>query len=236
MITLCTPEEQTPFLASKWQHIQFLISKSEMQDLLDALSPVHLFSSMGVGNLSEQVISPSSFLKVYGDYLDALTGSEHLQDSSFRFYFTLLLSQYEEAVQGVKLQENKTMIKPKLPLIQCQLHRFDYSKIDNKIRAHVFGTDTISWGLQASYPQFFQDPKTRVVYQAFDEKAFPNASLFHKFRRWIRAHTLPACFVKDGQRISSSMRIGKGCFSWISSHKDLQRKGLEVFHYPAISH
>ena len=231
LIRHCTPQEAYPFLASKWLHIQFLIDKEEMRNLLQTLSPIYLFSTMGIKPPSENAISSDSFLKHYGEYVELLKSASRPVDQDFRFYFTSVITSSTDAVQAVQVGENREIIRPFLPVLQMQLHRFDYSKLDGKIRPMVLGKDTISWGLQVSYPQLFQDPVTRKTEAANNAVRFPNASLFRTLQLWIRAHTLPTAFIAQGVRVNTSIRIGKKCFDWIECHPELKERGLTIYHY-----
>lgn len=231
LIRQCTPQEAYPFLASKWLHIQFLIDSEEMKLLLQALHPVFLFSTMGIQQAGKNALSIEHFLERYSDYIELLKGATRPQDQDFRFYFTLIMAATLDGVQALLVGENREIIRPFLPVLQMQLHRFDYSKVDGKIRPMVLGKDTISWGVQISYPQLFQDHVTRKVHAANNAALFPNAALFRKLQLWIRAHTLPTAFLAKGVRINSPIRIGKECLHWIECHPELKERGLTIYNY-----
>jgi hypothetical protein len=235
LIEKFSPQQAIAFLASKWQHVQFLLDDEEMRCLLEELEKVFgkllIFSSMGVHPFSEQSITKEQFLNVYAAYVAALKEGQKVEDEKFRFYFTSLFSSTEKALQVVEIAKDKTVVKPVLPLIQLQLHRFDFSSKDEKVRPQVFGKETISWGIQASYPQLYQDRVTREVFSCLESARFQNASLFRALKLFLRAHSLPVKFVKEGKKIASPLRLGKQCFSWIHQHQELREKGLEVYRY-----
>jgi hypothetical protein len=217
-----------PLQASKWLHIQFLIDSEEMKELFSVLSPFVHFSVMGVTEQGGNRLEHQQFLEAYQRYIATLKEGKSPQDSDYRFFFTGILTKTEETVTVLPLPDNREMVRPILPCIQMQLHRFDYSKVDHEIRPMVLGKETISWGVQCSYPQLFQDPETAAVLNALDETLFPNASLFRAMREWIRRHSDPTPFIIQGKKEVVPIRLGKMCRSWIGSHKELQLHGLKI--------
>ncbi len=95
----------------------------------------------------------------------------------------------------------------------------------------VQSSDSISWGVQFSYPQLFQDPHTRKVVKIADQDAFENTALFTSLMQWMRSHTLPTPFVVNGVRTNSSIRVGKRALSWVGSLVQLQQKGIDIFSF-----
>jgi hypothetical protein len=224
-----TAQEAIPFLASKWLHLQFLLEVDELAQLLTALGPMQLFSTMGVMPIGKSEITKESFLDTYGRYVAILQRGELIDDALFRFAFTSVMTASEEALQALDVRPGYEIIRPCLPVIQLQLHRFDYSKVDGKFRPMVFGQHTISWGLQASYPQLMQDPVTRKTLQPLDPEQCANATLFRALQQWIRHHTQPTPFKIADKKVMVPIRIGKGCFNWIHAHKELRERGLEIW-------
>ena len=228
----CSPKEAIPFLASKWLHIELLVDVDEMKDLFQELDPVFLFSTMGIQAVGGSALSVEQFLGQYGRYVELLRSGKVVIDDEFRFAFTTLITRSLNAVQAIQIGENREIISPILPIVQMKLHRFDFSSIDHKIRPLVFGPNTISWGLQISYPQLFQDPISRQIEQANLSDRFENAALFRTIQLWMRKHTLPVPFLIDGKRVNATIRIGKKCLGWIHAHAELQKRKLvvEVLH------
>ncbi len=58
----------------------------------------------------------------------------------------------------------------------------------------VLSRKSVTWGLQFSYPQLYQDPRTRQIFKVTDTPEFPNTALFSKLQKWIRSETLPTPF------------------------------------------
>ncbi len=224
-----TPKNAPQFFASKWLHIQFLIDPEEMQDLFQALGEVFIFSTMGIKPQGENLIPTALFLEQYRRYTDLLKAQESIDDDLFRFYFSAVITREQDALLAIDVGNNREIIRPLKPILQVKLHRFDYSYLDGKIRPSVFGKDTIAWGIEISYPQLYQDPLTRICVKATDPALFPNAELFKQVQHWIRANTVPTPFLAQNVRIRCPIRIGKKCFEWIDSHKELKARKLAVF-------
>jgi len=227
------PKDAPQFFASKWLHIQVLIDSEEMQDLFHTMGEFLIFSTMGIKPVGENQISKAHFLEQYGRYIDLLKAQKSIDDDALRFYFSAVLTRSEEALLAIDVGNNREIIRPLKPILQMKLHRFDYSYVDGKIRPSVLGKDTVSWGVEISYPQLYQDPVTRVCEKATNPLFFPNAELFKKVQLWIRANTLPTPFVAQDVRIRCPIRIGKKCFAWIDCHKELKERNLKVVRYSA---
>lgn len=224
----CSPKEAPIYLASKFLHFELLIEKEDFDRFFEALGEVFLFSTLGVQLKGQNAISKERFLATWQDYIDDLRHGKAIDDSKFRFAFTLLLTSYNDALRAIAIGDDKEIITPYEPAIQLQLHRFGYSTIDGKFRPMVFGEKSVSWGVRLSYPQLFQYPETRQVMDALDEEKFPNAKLFNSLRYWIRHNTQAVPFLVEGKRVNIPMRISKGCFSWINNHKELIDRGLSI--------
>jgi hypothetical protein len=91
----------------------------------------------------------------------------------------------------------------------------------------VFGINSISWGIQFSYPQLYQDENCQIqVVKPGPE--FPNTVLFQKMQRWIRQHTIPTPFLTPYQRINAPIRMGRQVLNWINNHPQLKAKNLSI--------
>ena len=215
-------------MASKWLHLPLLIDVQEMSSLLDHLGEVYLFSTMGVQPVGKNTLFREQFLEAWQQYIASLR-SEKIDEHYFRFFMTLALTKTVDAVVFIDAGDGREMIRPVLPVVQTQMHRFSYSTEDKKFRSMVFGPNTISWGIQFSYPQLFQDPVQRNIEQALNER-FVNSTLFRALQEWVRRHTVPTPFFVEGKKVNVPIRLGKNCFSWINTHHDLVKRGLTVSH------
>jgi hypothetical protein len=132
-----------------------------------------------------------------------------------------------ETLYAIQVGE-KQLIKPIKPIIQLQAHHFFYSSLDGKFHPMVLSQESISWGLQFSYPQLFQDPKTKTIAKVVDSEEFPNTDLFSRLQKKMRECSLATPFIIDGMRVNSPIRIGKQARTWINQHPQLQHRGIKV--------
>ena len=214
-------DEQSPLQASKWQHIPVLLDLSELTALIKEIMPVRLFHIGSLRTEEELECTVEQFLANYTDYISLLRGEAAVEDHPYRTAFTLALTENLDAVYVVELANGKCIARPYAPVIQLQLHRLSFSSVDRKVRSMVHGENTISWGIQFSFPQLYLDPQTKRVLTGKEFSETPNARKFRLLQRWVRHNSLPTPFLIDGQRVNSPIRLGKTCFSWIAHHPDL---------------
>jgi len=217
--------QDPPYQASKWQQIQLLIETSELQDLFQEMGNVSLYQLGGVLSPGEGVVSQEEFLTAYTNYLDHLKKGQLPEKTPL---FTCAISGDQKALYAVKVANGKQLIRIRRPVIQVQEHLFDYSRDDNKFRSMVFGLESVTWGLQFSYPQLFTDPKTHAIQNVLRDGGFPNTKLFKKLQKWVRQNTLPTPFIVQGKKTNSPIRLGRGCCEWINKHPQLKSKGIKV--------
>lgn len=227
-----SPKMAPLFLASKWVHFDFLVETDELKKLFVHLSePFYLFSTMGVQPKGTSLIALETFFDAWQRYIEALRARNQIVDNDWRFFFTACMTCDLGAIRRVEIPGMREIIIPYEPLMQMQIHRFSYSRSDNKIHPQAYGMDTVSWGVRLSYPQIFQYPHTRKVEDAQDEAIFKNAHFVPKVRAWLREVSVPTPLLIDGVRHNVPMRLGKGCFSWIANHFDLVRKEIGVHNF-----
>ncbi len=221
------PKEAPTYMASKWIHLDLLVSTEKMKSLFDSFGePLHLFSALGVAKKGDHELSVSLFLEVWQRYIDTLKEGSIPNDADFRFYFTAAITKTLTAIRAIDVGNDKEIIIPYEPVIQMQIHRFNYSAQDGKFHSMSFGKESISWGIRLSYPQLYQFPDTRQIEDALDAARFVNAELFAKLRGWVRANTQPTPFVVNGNKVYDPMRIDKECLGWIANHAQLKACGL----------
>lgn len=196
-----------------------------MVSLCDALSPFFLFS-VGEVVLQEEIeISKELFLSTYARYICALKEGKILEDKRVRRIFSSALTSSSDCLYKMAVRENGWLVKVRQPLIQLQCHAFFFSSLDQSFHPMILAKESISWGIQFSYPQIFQDPHTQKMEKV---SGFSNTELFRRLIRWLRNETQPALFLWEGKKIASTMRIGKMCRSWVHCHPQLKEKGLCV--------
>jgi len=214
-----------PMQASKWLKIQLLADLSEMESLFTALEDFSIFISGAVmpkgGDITQQ-----QFLKVYSHYIEALKQGQIPSESTYRQMFGASLTKDPEALFVVPVGADRQLLRIGRPVLQLQPHSMDYSPLDGKFRAMVYGLESILWGIQFSYPQLYQDPETKEPLNV-DER-FPNTVLYKNLQRWVRNHTMPTPFLVDGKKVNVPIRLGKKCLPWINKHPQLLLKGIVV--------
>lgn len=213
--------------ASKWLQSQVLLSGDEMETLFEALGSFYIYQIGSVLKRGEEWVPRQIFLDKYRDYVAALQQGQIPEDSLYSPFFSSVFTTTSEALYAISIGDDQQLIRISRPVIQLQAHRMDYSSADGKFRSMTYGTESILWGIQFSFPQLFQDNRSLEIKQV-SGLAFPNASLFQILQRWVRHHTVPTPFLVDGVKINVPMRLGKQCFSWINQHPQLKKKGLFV--------
>ena len=123
------------------------------------------------------------------------------------------------------LSNGKYLIKQKRPVIQLQRHHFIFT---DSFHSGVISKESITWGIQFSYPQLFLDPKTKQIGKVEKNDTFPNTELFSRLAKWVRDNTVATPFVYEEKKMNQPMRLGKECFVWINHHPGLKKRGLYV--------
>ncbi|MBS4167067.1 Uncharacterized protein NEOC65_002173 [Neochlamydia sp. AcF65] len=215
-----------PYQASKWLSVAMLIEEAEIQALFQALGDFKIFSIGRVEESGEGQISHEVFLSNYNHYLHLLKSRQTHEMEHFRSFFTSVLTFSADYLYALSIGNDRQLIRIAKPVVQLQLHTLDYSVADNKFRSMVLGKEPVSWGLQFSYPQLYQDPQTHAIYKVGE--AYTNTALFRLIQQWQRKYTVPTPFLVKEKLINVPMRIGKECFSWINQHPQLESRGLQV--------
>lgn len=219
--------QKPPLQVSKWLDLPVLLDADEMASLFQQLQPFYIFLTSAVVKKGEGFISSEHFLKKYSEYIEEIKNGKIINEDLFRTIFSAIFTTSTECLYSLTLADDKELLRIEKPVVQLQPHRIHFSKEDFKFRSMNFGMDTISWGIQFSYPQLFQDQQ-KNVHKTKDSEEFPNTKLFQGIQQWVRYHTVPTPFIVNGNRVNVPMRLGKHCFSWINHHPHLQTLGLSV--------
>ncbi len=212
VLRISNPSVEGTLCVSKWIKIQVLLDLSEMEELIRHLQPFYCLDTSRVVSSFEH-----DFLEDYKLYL------KDLKTPVRSCIWTTSL----DPLYAMKVGEDKYLIKSLLPTIQIQAHQFFYSDLDKKFHPMVLSKESISWGIQFSYPQLYQDPKTQAFHKCSD---LPNTQLFLKLTKWLREYSCPTPFMAEGKKVHVPIRIGLKVFSWIKDHPQLKARGLEVCH------
>lgn len=227
-LRISTAQKEGILQASKWLKVQILLDHEEMQDLLRNLGDMHFVIVSGPVCGKDVMQTADTFLTQYTKYIQLLQQGHIPDDKEFRQIFSSSMSATLDSFYAIQTGPEKYLVKPLKPVIQLQAHDFFYSELDGKFHPMVLSKDSVSWGLQFSYPQFFQDPKTRQIVKTTDPTLFPNTSLFKTLMRSIRSSSLPTPFAVKGVRTNSPIRIGKKVLQWIHQHPQLKNKGIQI--------
>ncbi|MDN3506986.1 MAG: hypothetical protein P0S96_07140 [Simkaniaceae bacterium] len=222
-LDLSTPEKEGQLQVSKSRKLPILLDTSEMQALFQNLEPFHIFDVARPVNLDEAEISKEDFLKSYALYIQGIKEGNLIEENLP--LFSSIFTSSPEVLYAMELKNGKVLIKPRLPVVQLQRHHFVYS---DAFHSGVMGTDSITWGIQFSYPQLYLDPKTKSIGKVDRSEKFPNTLLFQRLAKWVRDHTSATPFEIEGKKVNQPMRLGKNSFSWINQHPGLKKKGLHV--------
>ncbi|NGX46314.1 MAG: hypothetical protein K940chlam2_01503 [Chlamydiae bacterium] len=216
-LRISTPEVEGTLHVSKALKSQLLLDAEEMRALFDHLPPFALF------NVSQPVplekVRFDDFLEKYAVYVEGIKQGALIDEAPLRPYFSALLATDPSALYAQEVAGGRVLVRPLEPVVQLQGHHFLFSEEQKKFLPAVRGQGSITWGIQISCPQLYQDPKTQEVKKV--ERDVPNAALYHTLARWLRSHTLPTPFLFEGERLNAPIRLGKRCFAWINNHPQL---------------
>ena len=223
---LSTPAQEGVLRVSKWLKFQVLLDEEEMAELLQVLDPLKIFIVSQLVTKENCEISPADFLEKYTTYAAALKQGQLPDEATLRPVFSSLFTATSDILYAQEVRADTFLIKAIKPVIQLQAHHFFVSAIDGKFHPMVLSEESVTWGLQFSYPQLAQDPKTSAFAKVVDSPDFPNTAPFLRLAKWLRRKSSPTPFWYRGVKTYVPMRLGKKCFGWIAHHPQL--KGLEV--------
>lgn len=210
-LRLSTPALEGVFQGSKYLKYHVLASKEELAQLFDSSFSIYLLTGLTDG----QPIDPAFFLAEYGSWIEELKQGRAPTDGALRRLLACAFAEEADALWKQAAPGNRYLIKIGKPIVQVQAHFFTYSPIDAVFRPMTCSQAGIFWGLQFSFPQIAQDPKTL---EFFEVEPSP---LWQRIKQWVKDATRPTPFVVDGKKTNVPIRLGKNCFSWINNHPQL---------------
>lgn len=223
----CTPQNTPKYSASKWIHLPFLVDAEDFKGLFSTLGESIFLRSSGVYREEDVFISKGDFIEHFQRYVHDLQHGPIL-DAHYKPLFSLYWSRSESTLGLIDVGDGRVCSTQLLPNIVLQLHRFQYSLTDGQFRRQVFGPDTISWGLQASFPTLVQDPKTRAIQKVLLDPHCENRALWMQFQKWLKASTRPVSFEINGIRKTVPFRISPAALNWVDHHYELKEKSITV--------
>jgi hypothetical protein len=213
---------------SKWIKSQVLLDDEEMEALLKELAPLSIFIVSQPVTRDLYTVSSTDFLKKYRDYVVALKRGEVPQEAPLRPYLSSIFTATPEILYAQEVRPQSYLIRALKPVIQLQVHHFFVSDVDGRVHPMVLSDESVTWGIQFSYPQLYQDPKSCDFFKVNESTDFPNTALFMKLIRWLRRESRPTPLSFRGVKTYTPIRLGKKCFSWIHNHPRLVSKGIGV--------
>lgn len=219
---ISTVEQEGLFRASKWLKHAFLLSQDELEDFFSMINPSFLLSSSALTTLSNWQVSFSELQDKYQELLGWMQQHPTLPPPPLRRFFSLMLSTSLDTFYAVNLGD-KAAIKPSLPVIQIQMYHCFFSSMDRQLRPMVVSPESFAWGLQISYPQIYEDPRTHQYSKVLLDPKFPNSEPFKEMVSWLRKHTRLAPLQEKEVKVYAPFRIGKKSLSMKESHVGLQK-------------
>ena len=214
-----TLAQEGQYQGSKYLKVQVLCDGDELEQWIDGSFSIYPLTGFSDGN----PISPEIFLQEYRCWIEELKQGRLPTDQALRRLLACAFAEDPKALWKQEVPGGRYLIKMGKPLIQVQAHFFTYSSIDAVFRPMTMGQSSIFWGLQFSFPQIYQDPKTMEFFEV------DPSPLFQKMKQWVRDATRATPFVVDGKRTNVPIRLGKNCFSWIHNHPQLIQQQIGVY-------
>ncbi len=216
-------EKEGTYQASKWLKIPMLLDGMEMKSLFDFLGQHWIFPMTGFSDGSS--IPTAFFVSEYAGWIEGLKQGITPKDADLRRVLASALTGDLDSLwlQPIASRENQYLVKVSQPVVQMQAHFVHFSSVDGEFRSMSISKESIFWGIQCSFPQVVQDPKTMDICQIKPDR------IFLMIREWVRENTRPTPFLIEGEKKNVPIRLGKQCFSWIHHHPDLQARGLKIY-------
>ncbi|MCB1107056.1 MAG: hypothetical protein KDK76_03055 [Chlamydiia bacterium] len=225
---LSHPKVEGVMHASKWLSHRALLDSGEMGALLSALPTFSIYNVSEIVDLQKARISIEDFLVSYVDYAATIKAGLVPDEKYLKPYFSAAISASSRPLYAMKVKEGKYIIKVKEPVIQLSFHHFTFSHEQKAFHSMVHSRESVTWGLQFSYPQLYSNSITNDVIEIYKDRENPNTKLFQILAKWMRANTTPAPFLLDGTPINATFRLGKLAKGWIHTHPQLAKIGLSL--------
>ncbi len=220
---LSSVESEGLMNCSKWLRHAVLLELSEIKDLLDSLGECFILPGTGLVAEDNWRIDKEELLSKYAEYLECIKSSAEAPPSLLKRFFTMMISPEDRDFYAVKAGESKYLIKACFPVIQVQLYHCFISRFDKKIHPMALSKDSFFFGLQFSYPQIYEDPKTHLFSKVLLEKKFSSSLVFKKLAQWLRQNTRPVPLMIQESRVPAPFRMGKKSQELVNSHLGFQK-------------
>ncbi len=223
-LRVSTPEAEGVYQGSKYLKYQVLCDAAELKNLFARLESFSIYplTALGPGAPMDR----DHFIEVYGTWIEMLKAGRVPTDTELKSLLACVFTAESDSLWKQEIPGGRYIVKMGRPVVQVQAHFFSYSTLDAVFRPMTMGSNSIFWGLQFSFPQIYQEPKTMELREV-DESL--EAELFQKIKQWVRDETRATPFVVDEKKTNVPIRLGKNCFSWIHNHPQLILQNIGVY-------
>ncbi len=208
---------------SKWLKHAALLESSALRDLLAEMGPLFFLPASGIVLEDSWRTSQDDFLARYDSYIESLLVTKAFPSAETRRFFSLMLSPSLDDFYAIKTGEGRFALKACKPVIQVQLYHAFISSFDHQIHSMALSPGSFAFGLQISYPQIYEDPKTHQFSKVLTSEEFASSLPFKKMVQWFRKNTKPAVLFIDQQRVCAPFRVGKEGRDFVGLHVELQK-------------
>lgn len=198
--------------------------KSFILYILEASPEAILFDTQKVLLCNEGLHPLTDLIDSYYEYITALLRNEAYSSPLFSY----ALSETDTIFASLALSDNRQLIRTLKPPIQLQPHSFYYSAESQNFYSMVFGEQSLSFGVQISYPLLYQDPESGEAIEIQKAASFPNFALFQKIRFYIRHNTVPLSLAVEGKKMNLPIRVGKKALSLSARYFQLRSAPFHV--------
>ena len=153
---ISTPALEGQFQAAKWIKIQALVDETELALLFQ--EPFLIYPLSGTFPRSAFPMKKETYLEIYKSWIDALKSNTVPKEN--RDINAVAWMRSSDSLWLQQIPGDRYMAKPCEPFVQVQIHQMGYSDVDQEFRPMILSQNSIFWGLQFSFPQVYQDPKT----------------------------------------------------------------------------
>jgi hypothetical protein len=184
LLRISTPANEGVMRASKWLKHQVLLDAEEMRDLFAALAPFEIFVVSEPVTEQTMMVEKEDFLRAYEGYAETLKAENSPDESGLRRYFSSI---FLSPVKLYAMEAGKERLLVKT-LARASTAAPPLFRFGNRweVSSHGPGKDSITWGVQFSYPQLLSIRSHRSLQRWSTLPNFPTA-LYQRLAKWLRA-------------------------------------------------
>ena len=157
-LRVSTPEAEGVYQGSKYLKYQVLCDAAELKNLFARLESFSIYplTALGPGAPMDR----GHFIAVYGTWIEMLKVGRVPTDAELKSRLACVLTSVWGSRWKREMPGGRYIVKMGRPVVHVQAHFFSYSTLDAVFRPMTMGSNSIFWGLQFSFPQIYQEPKT----------------------------------------------------------------------------